>query len=53
MSSSEPSWGLHIASIPQTKPALETEHPNPNGTGRLPMGRNRGFMLIPQVNLTG
>ena len=36
----------------QTTAARETEDLSPHGPGRLPMVRYRGFVLIPQVDLT-
>jgi len=39
-------------SISQTTPERETESLNPHGPARLPMVRYRGFVLIPQADLT-
>jgi hypothetical protein len=44
--------GSTSRSIPQTTPVRDTEHANLHGPGRLPLVRYRGFVLIPQANLT-
>lgn len=44
--------GSQSRSIPQTTPARPIECLNPHGPGRLPMVRYRGFVLIPQADLS-
>jgi len=46
------SMGPASRSILQTTPALETEQPISRERGQLPMVRYRGFVLIPQADLT-
>lgn len=44
--------GFTSRSLPQTTPARDSEHPTPHGPARLPMVRYRGFVLMPQADLT-
>jgi len=46
------SMGSASHSILQTTPALETDQPILREPGQLPMVRYRGFVLIPQADLT-
>ena len=44
--------GSQSRSIPPTTPARPIESLNPHGPCRLPMVRYRGFVLIPQADLS-